>query len=127
MSSLLNQSKPLTIKVSKDSYIENYLLLWKGYLNLTSSDIAILVEFITIFNKLKLSNTNEDLCFIEVFNKDNRKVIADKLKISEYSFNNTFMRLKNQKGIIEKTKYGYRLSSKVLPSPSVTFIFKIEE
>jgi hypothetical protein len=127
MSSLLNQSKPLTIKVSKDSYIENYLLLWKGYLNLTLSDINILIEFITIFNKLKSTNTNDDLCFIETFSKENRKVIADKLKISEYSFNNTFMRLKNQKGIIEKTRYGYRLNSKVFPTTSVTFIFKIEE
>ncbi len=127
MSTLTNQSKPLTIKTSKDKYIEDYLLLWKGYLNLTTSDIAVLVEFITIFNNLKLSNTNEDLCFIEVFNKDNRKIVADKLNISEYSFNNTFMRLKNQKGIIQKTKYGYRLSSKVLPVSSVTFNFKIEE
>lgn len=125
MSTLLNQSKPLIIKVSQEEYIEKYLLLWKGYLNLTTSDIAILVEFISIFNILKLTNPNEDLCFIEVFNKENRKIIADKLQISEYSFNNTFMRLKNQKGIIEKTKYGYRLNSKILPVLSITFNFSI--
>lgn len=126
MSGLINQPKSLVIKASQEEYIEKYLLLWKGYLNLTSSDIAILVEYISIFNELRKTNSNEDLCFIEAFNKDNRKAIVAKLQISEYSFNNIFMRLKNQKGIIQKTKYGYRLNSKVLPTTSITFNFKIE-
>ncbi len=127
MSVLSNQSKPLTIRVSKEEYIEKYLLLWKGFLELSPSDIDILVEFITIFNTLKVEQSNEDLCFLEVFSPESRKNIATKLNISKYSFNNTFMKLKNQKGIIEKTKYGYRLSSKILPVPSITFNFKIED
>lgn len=126
MATVLNKHKTLIIKVTEDNYIENYLLLWKGYLELTNSDIKVLIEFITIFNKVKLTNSNEDLCFIEVFNKDNRKFIIDKLKISEYSFNNMFMRLK-KKGIIQKSKYNsYSLSSKILPVDNVTFNFKQE-
>lgn len=123
MTTITNQHKSLTIKVTSENYIQNHLLLWKGYLALTDSDIKVLTEFIAIFNQLKLINNNEDLCFIEVFNRDNRKAIMIKLGMSEYSFNNIFMRLK-KKTIIQKTKYGYRLNSKVLPVDSITFNFK---
>ena len=125
MTNTINQHKSLTIKVNNDTYIKSYLLLWRGYLELTNSDIDVLIEFITIFNQLKLTNSNEDLCFIEVFNRDNRKFVMTKLNMSEYSFNNIFMRLK-KKVIIQKTKYGYRLNSKVLPVDSITFNFKQE-
>lgn len=125
MTTIANKSKVLTIKVNEDNFIENYLLLWKGYLELTDSDIRVLIEFITIFNQVKLTNNNEDLCFIKVFNKDNRKFVISKLNISEYSFNNMFMRLK-KKGIINKTDYGYRLNSKILPVDNITFNFKFE-
>ncbi len=125
MTTITNQHKSLTIKVDKDNYIEQHLLLWKGFLTLTDSDIKVLIEFIAIFNQLKLTNSNEDLCFIEVFNRDNRKAIMTKLGMSEYSFNNIFMRLK-KKIIVQKTKYGYRLNSKVLPVDSITFNFKQE-
>lgn len=121
-----NQHKSITIKVLNSTYIENYLLLWKGYLELTDGDIKVLIEFIIIFNKIKLTNNNDDLCFIEVFNKESRKSIMTKLKISEYSFNNIFMRLK-KKTIIQKTKYGYRLKSAVIPVDNITFNFKLED
>jgi hypothetical protein len=125
MSEVINTSKVLKIKVNNTDYIDKYLLLWKGYLNLTDGDIAVLKEFIIIFHNTNIEN--EDLAFIIVFNKENRKAIADKLNISEYSFNNIFMRLKNKKGIIQKTDYGYRLSAKVLPVEEVTFKFKRDE
>jgi hypothetical protein len=124
MSEVGTSSKILTLRISQEDYIEKYLLLWKGYLNLTNSDISVLKEFIIIFRSI--NNTNEDLAFIEVFNKENRKVVADRLGISEYSFNNIFMRLKNEKGIIQKTRYGYRLNPKVLPVDEITFKFKID-
>jgi hypothetical protein len=91
MSEVINTSKVLKIKVNNTDYIDKYLLLWKGYLNLTDGDIAVLKEFIIIFHNTNIEN--EDLAFIIVFNKENRKAIADKLNISEYSFNNIFMRL----------------------------------
>ena len=118
--------KSLDIPIEKKDFIKQYLLLWKGYLNLTDSEITILNELLYMYFDLYKKNGNKDLSFIEVFNSENRKFISDKLELSIHSFNNTFMRLKN-KGIIVKTKYGYEVNSRLLPVKSITFNFNIKD
>lgn len=124
---LTTDTKTLTIPVNKEDFIKQYLLLWKGYLNLTDSEIVILNELITKYYEIYSNNkNNKDLSFIELFNSENRKLIADKLNLSKFGFNNVFMRLKN-KGIILTTKYGYEINSRVLPVKNITFNFNIKE
>ena len=119
-----SKGKNLTIPVNREDFIKQYLLLWKGYLNLTQSEITVLDELISSFNSSFLISSNKDLSFIEVFSKENRKFISEKLKLTNFAFNNIFMRLKNR-GIIVKTKYGYEVSSRIMPVETVTFNFKI--
>lgn len=120
------KTKPKIIKasLSYESWIKQYVLLWNGIVQLTDSEMELLVEFIHTFLELKKAISNDDELFNSLFSTRKRKDIKEKLNISEQVFNNRFNALR-KKGVILESNNTYILSNKIIPLEEVTFKFEI--
>jgi hypothetical protein len=111
----------MLVKIKEEDFIRWYILLFNGWLELTSKEISILEEFIRLKISLETQISNEDLLNNQLFSSVSRQLIREKCNISsEQSFNNHFGALKN-KGVIDKTSKGYKISPKILPQKHVVF------
>ena len=95
-----------TLKIQVDSTLK-YLQVFNGILELTEKELLILSKFIDLSDTVNLCST------------DNKKVVADSLKIKDYNTLNNYVKKLKDKGAIKKTKDGYKLSQILLPQRNV--------
>jgi len=121
------ENKPRVIKatLSYNAWIKQYVLLWNGIIQLTDSEVELLIEFLYKFFELKKTISTDNELFDILFSTKKRKEIKEKLNISEQIFNNRFTALK-KKGVIKEHDGSYKLDNKVIPLQEVTFKFIIE-
>ena len=89
-----------TLKIQVDSTLK-YLQVFNGILELTEKELLILSKFIDLSDTVNLCST------------DNKKVVADSLKIKDYNTLNNYVKK------LKKTKDGYKLSQILLPQRNV--------
>jgi len=116
------------VPVKKDNFYQVYLQILNGILKLTRTEIAVLAQFMEIRNDL--SQVNLDKIYIDrlVFSSENRKIIKEKLNISEQNLNNYIKSLKDKKALLFFNNH-YSINPKIFitkQQANVQFTIKIQ-
>lgn len=125
----MSVNKQIRVKYSDDyEKIDNYISLWVGVYELNSTDIKVLRELIFDYlqNMKESKEINIKLVNKLLFSTDSRRRIANKLKISNFYFNNKIADFK-KKDLITESEGILILHKGIIPVDSITFNFIKEE
>jgi hypothetical protein len=115
----------IKIPVSQEGFCRAYITLMNGSINLTSTEIDILEQYINKYLELKKEGLNGKYLNKILFSLDVRKEIREKLNWEAPYFNNYFKFLKNKK-MINKVGEDFELNPFMIPRKEITFEFDIK-
>lgn len=110
----------LTKKVSDETeFYSVYLTIMNGILGLTDLEIKVLAEFMLLKNyqeRAKSFLSKEEINRV-LFGAANRKIVQNRLKISQHNLNNYVKSLKDKRMLVDENGYISINSSIFLPIP----------
>lgn len=106
---------------TKQEFITSYLDLWIGSFKLTDKEKEVLSELLDIYLQLEEDGLQAKYANKILFSSDSRKLIRDKMKLSEPGLNNYFTQLKEKQVIFDN---GRELAINQILVPKLEISFK---
>jgi len=116
----------LKAKVDKDQFIERYIEIWNGSLNLTEKEIEVLKEILKKYLQLIKDGLKEPYLGELVLSPNGMSEIRKILKLSSQGMNNYKEQLK-EKNVIKKVGDHFQINPILIPQKSITFKFIVDD
>lgn len=117
-------SNILTAKVDTKGFVEAYIKLWNGGLQLTPKEVAVMSEIVLSYMVFNKDGVNEPYLTDLVFATKNVNRIKSVLDLSKQNWGNYKIKLKEKRVLIENGER-IELNRLFLPKKEITFRFEL--
>lgn len=114
----------LTARLNKPKFIEAYLRIWNGGLQLTDKEFEVAVEILKLHDIYTEAGVQEPVASEMIFQPKNIKAIKDKLDVSKQSWNNYKTKLIEKKVLLSNNDL-LIVNPMLIPKTELTFKFEI--
>ncbi len=117
--------KNLCINVdTEESFVSSYLRFFKGILDLTDTEVLILVRFIIVDRRLIVDGEDERIIYSRLFSVEVKDMIREDISYS--SFNNHLKSLRDKGCFQFRPDGSFIVNSTLIPSTELVIKFELE-
>lgn len=116
----------LTTKVTRDEFINQYITIWNGGLQLTEKEREVLHKFLLRYLELIDNGLKEPYIGELVFASKNVREIGTELGLTAQGINNYKAQLRDKGVLIDKGDH-YEIHPRLIPQKELTFKFIVTE
>lgn len=116
----------LTARVNRDEFIDQYITIWNGGLNLTDKEKEVLHKFLSRYLDMMANGLKEPYIGELVFAPKTVREIGVELGLTAQGINNYKAQLRG-KGVILQVGDHYEIHPRLIPQTKLTFNFIVHD